>query len=226
MIVLHHLEQSRSQRILWLLEELGLPYEIKHYSRNPKTLLAPPELHAVHALGKSPVITDNGLTVAESGAIIEYLTQRYGPSSATPLVPPADTPQRMQYTYWLHYAEGSLMPPLVMTLVFNRIESAPMPFFIRPIAKGIVKQVRSAFLNPTLESHIAFIEQHLNDNTWFAGEAFSAADIQMSFAVEALASRGNVGQRCPKISNWLKRIHAMPAYQRAMAKAGPSGPLG
>jgi glutathione S-transferase len=139
MIVLHHLNNSRSQRILWLLEELGVEYEVKRYQRDAKTMLAPPALRAVHPLGKSPVLTDGDLTLAESGAIIEYLVERYGEGR---FIPAAGTPERLRYTFWLHYAEGSAMPPLLMALVFHRIETAPMPFFVRPIARSIVKKVR------------------------------------------------------------------------------------
>jgi hypothetical protein len=134
MIVVHHLNNSRSQRILWLLEELGLEYEIKKYQRDPKTMLAPPELRAVHPLGKSPVITDGDAVVAESGAIIEYLVGKYGDGR---LAPPAGTPERLHYTYFLHYAEGSAMPPLLLKLVFDRVESGPAPFFVKPIARAI-----------------------------------------------------------------------------------------
>src|SRR6185295_8769679 len=148
MIVVHHLNNSRSQRILWLLEELGLEYDIKRYQRDPQTMLAPPELRKIHPLGKSPVITDGDLTLAESGAIIEYLVGRYGHGR---LVPAADTPDRLRYTYWLHYAEGSLQPLLLMKLFFGRIEKGPMPFFVRPVAKAISRKVNDAFIAPNLE---------------------------------------------------------------------------
>jgi len=145
MIIVHHLNNSRSQRVLWLLEELGVPYEVKRYERDPATMLAPPALRAVHPLGKSPVITDGELTLAESGAIIEYLVGRYGDGR---LVPAAGTPERRRYTYWLHYAEGSAMPPLLLKLVFDRIESAPLPFFVRPVAKAISGRAKSSFIGP------------------------------------------------------------------------------
>jgi len=141
----HHLNNSRSQRILWLLEELGLEYDIRRYQRDPKTMLAPPELRQIHPLGKSPVVTDDGLTLAESGAIIEYLVGRYGNGR---LVPAADTPERLRYTYWLHYAEGSLQPLLLMKLFFGRIEKGPMPFFAKPVAKAIVAKVVGSFITP------------------------------------------------------------------------------
>jgi glutathione S-transferase len=217
MITVHHLNNSRSQRVLWLLEELGLPYEIKRYQRDAQTMLAPPELKAVHPLGKSPVITDDGVTVAESGAIVEYLVGRYGNGR---LIPPAGTPERLRYTYWLHYAEGSAMLPLLLKLIFGRIATAPMPFFIKPIARGIVKQVRTAFIDPQLKLHLGYIESELGKSSWFAGEEFSAADIQMSFPLEAAAARGGDDAGGPKTSAFLQRIHARPAYKIALEKGG------
>jgi glutathione S-transferase len=217
MIVVHHLNNSRSQRILWLLEELGLPYEIKQYQRDPKTMLAPPELRAVHPLGKSPVITDGAVTVAESGAIIEYLLETYGEGR---LVPPAGTPDKRRFTYILHYAEGSAMPPLLLKLVFDKVETSPMPFFAKPIARGIAQKVKSSFIMPNLKANLDFLEGELQQSAWFAGEAFTAADIQISFALEAAASRGGLDARYPKLSDFLQRIHARPAYQRALERGG------
>ena len=218
MLVVHHLNNSRSQRVLWLLEELGVPYEIKRYQRDAKTMLAPPELRAVHPLGKSPVITDGDLTIAESGAIIEYLVERYGNGK---LVPPAGTPGKLRYTYWLHFAEGSAMLPLVMKLVFGRVETAPMPFFVKPIAKGIAAKVKASFIEPNIQAQLAYMESELGKTTWFAGNEFSAADIQMSFPIEAAAARGGLDAARPKLMAFLERIHAMPAYQRAIEKGGP-----
>ena len=219
MIVLHHLNNSRSQRILWLLEELGLEYEVKRYQRDATTMLAPPELRAVHPLGKSPVITDGDVTVAESGAIVEYLVERHGQGR---LIPVAGTPERLRFTFWLHYAEGSAMPPLLLALVFGRIETAPMPFFVRPVAKGIVRKVRAGFITPQLETHLGYMESEIGKTPWFAGKNFTAADIQMSFPVEAAHSRaGLTAQTRPHLADWLKRIHARPAYQRALVKGGP-----
>lgn len=217
MIVVHHLNNSRSQRILWLLEELGLDYEIKKYQRDPKTMLAPPELKAVHPLGKSPVITDDGLVVAESGAIVEYLTGRYGNGR---LVPAAGTPERLRYTYFLHFAEGSAMSPLLMKLVFDKVENSPMPFFAKPIARSIARKVKDRFILPNIRSQLDFLEGELGKSTWFAGAEFSAADIQMSFALEAAASRGGLGSQYPKLSGFLERIHARPAYVRALERGG------
>jgi glutathione S-transferase len=217
MIIVHHLNNSRSQRILWLLEELGLPYEIKKYQRDPKTMLAPPELRAVHPLGKSPVIQDGETIVAESGAIIEYLIGRYGEGR---LAPAAGTPERLRYTYFLHYAEGSAMPPLLLKLVFDRVESTPAPFFVRPIARAIAGKVKDSFVLPQIRQHLAFLEGELAQRAWFAGDDFSAADIQISFPLEAAAARGGLDVQSPKLSAFLERIHARPAYQRALERGG------
>jgi len=216
-ITVHHLNNSRSQRILWLLEELGVPYEIKRYQRDPKTMLAPPELRAVHPLGKSPVITDGGLTLAESGAIIEYLADRYG---AGTLMPAHGTPERLRCNYWLHYAEGSAMPPLLLKLVFRRVETAPMPFFVKPVAKGIAHKVQRSFVDPQLKLHLDYLEGELGKSEWFAGDTFSAADIQLSFPLEAFAARGGLDASYPRLSAFLQRIHARPAYQRALQQGG------
>ncbi|HJV61973.1 MAG TPA: glutathione S-transferase [Albitalea sp.] len=217
MIVVHHLNNSRSQRVLWLLEELGLPYEIKRYQRE-KSGLAPKSLEAVHPLGKSPVITEDGLTLAESGAILEYLVERHGHGR---LAPAAGTPERLRYRYWMHYAEGSAMPPLLMKLIFDRIESGPMPFFVKPIAKGIAAKVKAGFITPQLTRHLDFMESSLKDGPWFAGADFSAADIQMSFPIEAAAARAGLDASRPRLMDFLARIHARPAYQRALQQGGP-----
>jgi glutathione S-transferase len=215
MIIVHHLNNSRSQRILWLLEELGLDYEIRKYQRDPKTMLAPPELRAVHPLGKSPVISDGDTVVAESGAIVEYLTAR-----ANALAPAPGAPERLHYTYFLHYAEGSLMPPLLLKLVFDRVERSPAPFFVRPIARAIANKVKDSFVLPQIRTHLDFLEGELGKRTWFAGSAFSAADIQMSFPLEAAASRGGLDGRYPNLVAFLERIHARPAYRRALERGG------
>ena len=222
-ITVHHLNNSRSQRVLWLLEELGLPYEIKFYERDTKTMLAPPALRAVHPLGKSPVISDGTLTVAESGAILEYLVERYGQGR---LKPAADSAEALRYRYWMHYAEGSAIPPLLMKLVFNRIESGPMPFFVKPIARGIAAKVKSSFIQPQIDSHMNFLEAELGQSPWFAGPEFTAADVQMSFPLEAAAQRGGPAARQPRITDFLQRIHARPAYQRALERGGPYALLG
>jgi glutathione S-transferase len=217
MIIVHHLNNSRSQRILWLLEELGLEYEIRKYQRDAKTMLAPPELRAVHPLGKSPVITDGANTVAESGAIIEYLLERYGNGK---FVPAAGTPDKLRYTYFMHYAEGSAMTPLLMKLVFDRVESSPMPFFAKPIARGIAQKVKNTYILPQIAQHLAYLEAELAKSSWFAGPEFSGADIQISFVLEAAASRGGLGDKYPKLMDFLNRIHARPAYQRALERGG------
>ena len=218
MITVHHLNDSRSQRVLWLLEELGLPYEIKHYQRDSKTMLAPPELRAVHPLGKSPVITDGEATVAESGAIIEYLIDRHGNGRLRPAI---GTPEFLQYRYWLHFAEGSAMSPLLMKLVFDKVATSPMPFFAKPIARGISAQVLKSFVMPNIERQLDFMESELAQRPWFAGAEFSAADIQMSFPLEASAQRAGLDARRPKLNDWLRRIHARPAYKKALERGVP-----
>lgn len=218
MITVHHLNDSRSQRVLWLLEELGLPYEIKHYQRDRKTMLAPPELRQVHPLGKSPVITDGDATVAESGAIIDYLVERYGNGR---FVPPAGTPDHLRYRYWLHFAEGSAMPPLLLKLVFERIKRTKMPFFIKPIARGIADKVLGTLVDPNLARQLDFMEGELNRSEWFAGNEFTAADIQMSFPLEAAKQRAGLDATRPKLMAFVARIHARPAYKRALERGGP-----
>lgn len=216
MITVHHLENSRSQRVLWLLEELGVPYEVRRYERDKRTMLAPPELLAVHPLGKSPVITDDGRTVAETGAIVEYLTERY--DEAHRLVPAPGSEARLRYTYWLHFAEGSAMPPLVMTLVFRGLPSS-VPALIRPVARAISQGVQRRFLNPTLEKQMALMEAELGRDAWFAGPDFSAADVMMSFPVEAARARQVLGAR-PKLAAWLAVVQSRPAYKAALQKGG------
>ncbi|MEX0271962.1 glutathione S-transferase [Leptolyngbyaceae cyanobacterium UHCC 1019] len=217
MITVHHLNNSRSQRVLWLLEELGLEYDIKYYDRDPQTMLAPASLRQVHPLGKSPVITDGALTVAESGAIIEYLIDRYGDGR---FAPPTDTPERLRYTYWLHYAEGSAMPPLLLKLIFDRIEQQPMPFFIKPIARLITGQTKSSFINPQITQHLNYLEAELEKSLWFAGTEFTAADIQMSFPIEVAIARSGLDASRPKLVDFLNRVQARPAYQQAIARGG------
>jgi glutathione S-transferase len=218
MITVHHLENSRSQRVLWLLEELELDYDILRYARDAKTSLAPPELAQIHPLGKSPVISDGRHVVAETGAIVEYLVDKADGA----LRPPPGSAAQRRWTYWLHFAEGSAMPPLVMALVFDRVKSAPMPFFARPIAKAIAHHVMRSFVGPTLKRQFEFIESELAARRWFAGDAFSAADVMMSFPLEGAAARGLIDtKRHPQTMQWLERIHARPAYQRALERGGP-----
>ncbi len=217
MINVHHLENSRSQRVLWLLEELGLPYAITFYARDPKTMRAPPELRAIHPLGKSPVLTDDGKTIAESGAIIEYLVETYGGGR---LAPPRGGDDWLRYVYFLHYAEGSLAPPLLLKLIFSRLPAAT-PLLVRPIARAIASKALSSVAQPQIDQHLAFLDNELSAREWFAGADFSAADIQMSFPLEAAAARGGLDPRYQRLSAFLQRIHARPAYVRALDKGGP-----
>ena len=217
MIVVHHLEDSRSQRLLWLLEELGLPYEVRRYARDPKTRLAPPELRAIHPLGKSPVLTDGDLVLAETGAIVEYLVETYDHDGR--LAPRPGTPERLRWRYWLHYAEGSAMPPLLLSLVF-----AMLPRQAPALARGLVGAVSKAaiagFVGPQLETHLDYWEAELATTGWFAGAAFSAADVMMSFPLEAADQRAGASVR-PQAAAFLARIHARPAYRVALERGGP-----
>ncbi len=216
MLTVHHLNNSRSQRVLWLLEELGLLYDIKYYRRGAD-MRAPPELRAIHPLGKSPIITDNGAVIAESGAIIEYIVETYGDGQ---LVPAPRTPERLRYTYWLHYAEGSAMPLLVNKLMFTVLPSH-FPALLRPLGNLLSQQLLTAVVDPDLKRHMDFWETELNRTTWFAGSDFTAADIQMSFPLEAAASRAGLRQGRPKAAAFLDAIYARPAYQRALTRGGP-----
>jgi glutathione S-transferase len=203
MITVHHLENSRSQRILWLLEELDLPYEVRRYNRDPKTMLAPPSLKVVHPLGKSPVIADAGHVIAETGAIVEYLVEK----ADGRLGPPAHRDAILRYRHFLHYAEGSLMPPLLVLLVIGRLG-----IFGRPARKPIQKM---------LDVHLDWLETELAERPWFAGDDFTAADVMMSFPLEAARQRGGLDESGPNIVDWLERIHARPAYGRALERGGP-----
>ena len=216
MIVVHHLNDSRSQRVLWLLEELGLEYEVKRYQRDPQTMLAPAELRAVHPLGKSPVVEEHGIKVAETGAILEWLLDTHGEGR---LRPARGTEEARRFTYWLHYAEGSAMTPLLLRLVFSELAKRA-PFLVRPVAKGISKAMNTRMIQPQLDAHIAYWEAELGRSEWFAGDQFTAADIMMSFPLEAAAARAGAGSR-PRIKAFLERIHARPAYQRALERGGP-----
>ena len=224
MIVVHHLEQSRSQRVLWLLEELGLTYRIERYPRDPQTMLAPPALAAIHPLGKAPVVVDDGLVLAESGAIIETLLARHGKGR---LQPSTDT-QAVAYRYWLHAAEGTYMPPLLMSLVMKRMANPPIPQPMKALATPVLQKatqgVMESLVRPQLAAQYAFMEATLSRQPWFAGDDFTAADIQMSFPVEAAHGRAGLGNNEPHVLAWLARIQARPAYQVAREKAG-AGPL-
>lgn len=214
MITVHHLENSRSQRVLWLLEELELPYRVIRHARDPRTLRAPPELLAVHPLGKAPVITDGGTVVAETGAIVAYLTDLAGAR----LVPGPGTEERRRYVYWSHYAEGSAMPPLLLKLIFGRLAPGS-PWPLRPLVRRIADTVLRGFVDPDLRRHAAFWETELAGRPYFCGADFTAADILMSFPLEAFAARGTGAG--PRVADWLARIHARPAYQRALQQGGP-----
>ncbi|OTG63864.1 glutathione S-transferase family protein [Acinetobacter silvestris] len=211
MITLHHLEQSRSLRIIWALEELGVEYQIKYYKRLP-TFAAPPELKKVHPLGKSPVLTDGDLTIAESAVILEYLQETYDTENK---FRPQDQANIQQYKYWMHYAEGSLMPYLVMNLVMSNMPKH-VPFLIKPIANKIADGVKGGFINPRLKEHTAYLENYLTTHAYFAGD-FSFADIQMSFPMIAMQER--VKGKKPHMVAYANLIQQRPAFQRAKAKS-------
>ena len=202
MIIVHHLQNSRSQRILWLLEELELPYDVRRYERDPKTMLAPPELRRVHPLGKAPMIEDEGRVVAETGAIVEYLVEKAGGR----LGPPPKRDDVLRYRHFLHYAEGSMMPPLLALLVVGRL--------------GVLGRPARAPIQRMLDTHLDWLETELADRAWFAGDDFTATDIMMSFPLEASRSRGGLDESRPNLMDWLERIHARPAYGEALARGG------
>lgn len=216
-LVVHHLESSRSQRILWLLEELEVPYELKRYARDPKTMRAPPELQQVHPLGRSPVVTIDDIVLAESGAIVEHLVDAYGEGR---LRPEPGTEAHRRYRFFLHYAEGSLMPPLLVRLIFNTVRTAPLPFFLKPVVNGIVGKVDAAYTTPEITRHLSFLEGELESRQFFCGDDLTAADVQMSFPLESAAARGGLSDLFPKLLGYLERIHARPAYQRALERGG------
>jgi glutathione S-transferase len=202
MIIVHHLENSRSQRVLWLLEELGMEYDIRRYERDPKTMLAPPELRRVHPLGKAPVLQDEGRTLAETGAIVEYLVEKGGRFG-----PPGNRDAVLRYRQFLHYAEGSMMPPLFGLLVVTRL--------------GILGKPARAPIQKMLGAHLDWLESELEERDWFVGDEFTAADIMMSFPLEASSARVGLQESRPKLTDWLERIHARPAYAEALRKGGP-----
>ncbi len=217
MLTLHHLNNSRSQRVLWLLEELGVEYKLETYQRDKKTNLAPPELKAIHPLGRSPVLgTENGV-IAESGAIIEYLIRHHANESFTP---PDDASMHQQYLFWLHFAEGSLMPPLVANLVLEKArEKASKPFFVKPIANKLIDGILDAYYRPNLEQSLRYVESYLSSHDWFAGNAPTGADVQMIFPLESLVASGRASNLAA-ITAWVKKVHDRPAYQRALEKGG------
>jgi len=201
-IVVHHLNDSRSQRILWLLEELGLPYEIKHYKRM-ETRLAPPELKAIHPVGKSPVITDNGKTVFESGAIVDYLIRRHAGGK---LQPDPATPAYDDYQMWMHYAEGSAMLPLMLNLYVSRLGDGGKPLHAR--------------IESEIANHLGYLDGHLKGRDYLLGKDFTGADVQMSFIGEIAETYGKRAA-FPNLDAWVKRLHARPAYKKALEKGGP-----
>lgn len=203
MINVHHLENSRSQRVLWLLEELELPYRVRRYERDPKTMLAPRSLRDIHPLGKAPVVDDDGVVIAETGAIVEYLVEKAGGR----LGPAANRDSVLRYRHFLHYAEGSMMPPLLAMLVVGRL--------------GLLGRPARAPLQRMFDVHLDWLETELGDRPWFSGEDFTAADVMMSFPLEAARARAGLDGGRPNLTDWLERIHARPAYGEALAKGGP-----
>ena len=218
MITVHYLNNSRAQRILFMLEEMGTPYQINVFKRVKG--LAPESMKQIHPLGKSPVITDGELTIAESGAIIEYLVEKYGQAPLQVSGEP-DDPAVLNYRYWMHYAEGSLAPLLVMKLIFDRIKNAKVPFFVKPVARGIVKQVTDSYLGPNLSTQLAFVNDYLAKHQYFGGDDISAADVQMLFPLEGAASQEGFGEQYPHIATYVDRLQSRPAYQRALAAGEP-----
>jgi len=215
MLTIHHLANSRSQRILWLLEELGVPYDVKRYEREPSGL-APAVLKTIHPLGKSPILVDGAITIAESGAVVDYLIETYGNGA---LIPPAGSPERLRYAYWVHYSEGSAMPPLVMRLVLEAVgKSRLVPFWVRPLARALFGGMVKGYVNPQIDAHVEFWEAELQKSAYFAGEALTGADIMMSFPLEAVEAAGGL---TPALTTYLNALHARPAYQRALERGGP-----
>jgi glutathione S-transferase len=217
MLTLHHLHHSRSQRVLWLLEELQVPFEVRHYERHPETMLAPPELRSVHPLGKSPVITDGDVTVAETGAIVEYLIDRYG---AGRLRPAAGTPEHLRYRYWLHFAEGTAQPQLLLKFHINRTIAASASSAEPAAARDLLARMNAA-TDANLRANLDFMEAELGRSAWFAGDEFTAADIAMSFPIEVSVERAGLDASRPRLMAWLERIHARPAWRRAHERGGP-----
>lgn len=218
MIIVHHLENSRSQRVLWLLEELGVPYEVKRYERNKTTNLAPPELMRIHPLGKSPIVDDGGVVLAETAAILEHIVETRGEGRLTP---PKGSPSYVKHRYWMHAAEGSYMPPLVLALFLNRMETAPMPFFARPIAKGLTKGVRDGYLDHTTKALFDYLDSELGKSPFLAGEELTVADIMMSFPCEAALQRVEAAKKLRNLKPYVDRLHLRPAFVRALKKGGP-----
>ncbi|MDO4641242.1 MAG: glutathione S-transferase [Neisseria sp.] len=216
MITLYALKQSRAYRIAWLLELLNLEYDVEIIDRQLETGLAPDSLRKIHPLGKSPILKDDSLVLAESGAIAEYLVSRYGAESA--LKPASNSDAFPNYLFWLHYAEGSLMPLLVMSLVFRRVDEKKMPFFIKPVARKITDGVRESFLHPQLQLHLQYVESRLAGKQWLLGDTLTLADVMMSFPLQAATQRTSLD--LPHITDYVRRIEANPAYRRAEQRIG------
>ena len=215
---IHHLDTSRSHRIVWMLEELGTEYELREHTRNPKTLRAPEEMTRLHPLGKAPIVElDDGRVVAESGAIIEELVELHGGA----LRPEPGTDEHRRYRYFLHYAEGSFMPPLLVKLIFDQLRNAPVPFFLKPIPRAIAKKVDDTYTDGEIRTHLEFLERELKSRPYIAGDEFTAADIQLMYPVEAARSRFGLGSRYPSVEGYRERMVARPAYQRALDRGGP-----
>jgi glutathione S-transferase len=215
-LVVHHLEHSRSLRVLWLLEELELPYELRRYARDAN-FRAPPELAAIHPLGRSPVVEVDGHVLAESGAIMEYFVERSGGK-----LRPQEREALLRYRFFLHYAEGSAMPPLLVQLLVEKIRAQKVPFFVKPITRRIADGVEQAYSGPAISTHFGFLDKELAERPFFAGNELSAADIQLIYPVEAVLLRGKGAW--PNLRAWRQRVTARPAYQRAEARGGPSMP--
>jgi len=218
MLVVHHLNNSRSQRVLWLLEELGVPYEIVPHTRHPKTDFAPPEVRKLHPLGKLPIVVDGDLVIAESGAVMEYLVETYGQGR---MIPPPGSAERLRYRYWMHYAEGSGMQPLLLKVIFDRIEAAKLPFYLKPMVRALSRGVKASFVEPQLKLHLDFLEAELARSEWFAGDELTAADLQMSFVVQAAAAYGGLDETRPRLMAFQQKIEARPAWARSVERGGP-----
>jgi len=217
MLTIHHLENSRSHRVVWLLEELGLQYEIHRHRRDAESSFAGPDLWAAHPLGKAPVLCDGTATFAESGAILEHLVEAYGHGR---LAPAPGTPERARYRYWMHAAEGSVMPLLVMKLLFARVE-ARAPLLARPFARAISRRVDETYITPNIGAIVDFMEAELSRSTWFAGNEFSAADVQMGYVIEAAEARGVIHDKHTRLRAFIDRSRSRPAYRAAIEKGGP-----
>ncbi len=218
-ITVHHLNNSRSHRILWLLEELGVDYEIQHWTRDPKTMRAPAGLRDIHPLGKAPVVVVDGESYAESGAVIESLAELFGPH----LIPERSTPAFKRFRYYMHYAEGSLMPPLLVKLVTGKLKTAPVPFFVRPIMKAIAGRVDAEFTDPEIDLQMSFLNSELAHRAFIACDDFTAADVQISFPLVAAQGRIAAGDLYPNVGAYIRRLQDRDAWQRAIERGGEIG---